>query len=1096
MRVKKKLERIEALVIVAILVTSVFALDMLTAGSTSVATSGASDDNTLFLREGWAIQTSDNVTENGEVISTLSFSPSGWYPTTVPTTILAALVRNGVYPDPYYGTNIESIPGYRAGWWGTSDMPAGSPFAVPWWFRTVFELPADYTGKNIWLHLHSINYKANVWLNGHLIADSSTIEGAYRLFKLDITDYALPGENNCLAFEIITPKDGMDLTITWVDWNPTPPDKAAGIWYDVKITTSDSVEMRHPHVITDLDLPSLDVAHLTISAELTNTSVGSVNGTLEGTIENVNNLIEGGTSEGGPGVIQFSKAFSLAPSETKLVTYTLDISNPRLWWPNNVGTQQLYDLKLDAKVDGVLSDTENVRFGVREISSWMNLFDSKKTRVFQVNGENIVVRGGGYMEDMMLQPSPERDEIEVKYAKLMNLNALRMEGIRGSDYLYDLCDKYGIMTQVGLCCCCSWEEWGSWTDHHADIAEWSWRDEIIRLRNHPCVFTWLYGSDFYPPSNIESRYISVLDTYDGTRPYQSSATDACSTIAGCTGYYMGPWPAVYAYEPPSWWYGKLEFNCECGPSGEQIAPIESMRKMMPESDLWPISDSWDIRLHSKFYPPMRRALNSRYGKPTGVEEYCVKSQVLQKEAVRAMFEAFARNRYKAAGVIFWQYNSAWPALYWQLYDYYLRPNGAFYGAQQACEPLHVMYAYDDGSIYVLNSYYESFSNLTVSAKVYNFDMTEKYSNTAAIDVGPDSSNFVFTIPSIGGLTPVYFLKLELKNSLGELVSSNFYWLSTRGDTRANFTDLMDLPSVDLNVSATLENNAGEYTLHATLENPASDLAFFVNPSVIKGPQGLEVLPTYWSSNYFSMIPGENKEITATFSQEYLDGKDPYLKIEGWNVVTEEIVLVPDTTPPTIENVTASSITNNSAIITWDTDEIADSLVKYGTSPGSYTDNKYDSAYVTSHSIGLTDLVENTTYYYVVKSTDPSNNSSESSEYSFKTLAEALPMMHVDNIEMSLIIQGAFTHAEATVTVVDNENAPVPSATVYGHWENATSDSDSGPTDGNGQVTLQSDTVKKAPSGTMFTFVVDDITKDGWIYDPNANVENSDSITVP
>ncbi|GAI29498.1 unnamed protein product, partial [marine sediment metagenome] len=120
----------------------------------------------------------------------------------------------------------------------------------------------------------------------------------------------------------------------------------------------------------------------------------------------------------------------------------------------------------------------------------------------------------------------------------------------------------------------------------------------------------------------------------------------------------------------------------------------------------------------------------------------------------------------------------------------------------------------------------------------------------------------------------------------------------------------------------------------------------------------------------------------------------------------------------------------------------------------------------------------------------------SSEYSFKTLAEALPMMHIDNIEMSLIIQGAFTHAEATVTVVDNENAPVPSATVYGHWENATSDSDSGPTDGNGQVTLQSDTVKKAPSGIMFTFVVDDITKDGWIYDPNANVENSDSITVP
>ncbi len=106
------------------------------------------------------------------------------------------------------------------------------------------------------------------------------------------------------------------------------------------------------------------------------------------------------------------------------------------------------------------------------------------------------------------------------------------------------------------------------------------------------------------------------------------------------------------------------------------------------------------------------------------------------------------------------------------------------------------------------------------------------------------------------------------------------------------------------------------------------------------------------------------------------------------------------------------------------------------------------------------------------------------------------MMHVASIDMSLKTRGVFTNAIATVTVVDADNVPVEVATVYGHWENATSDSDSGPTDGNGQVTLQSDTVKKAPSGTMFTFVVDDITKDGWIYDPNANVENSDSITVP
>ncbi|MDH5442871.1 MAG: polysaccharide deacetylase family protein [Hadesarchaea archaeon] len=207
----------------------------------------------------------------------------------------------------------------------------------------------------------------------------------------------------------------------------------------------------------------------------------------------------------------------------------------------------------------------------------------------------------------------------------------------------------------------------------------------------------------------------------------------------------------------------------------------------------------------------------------------------------------------------------------------------------------------------------------------------------------------------------------------------------------------------------------------------------------------------------------------------------------------------DTTPPVIENVASSAITSNSATITWDTDEIADSLVKYGMSPGNYTDNKYDSAYVTSHSIELTGLTENTTYYYVVKSADPSNNSSESSEYSFTTQEAGATVMHVANIDMFLQTLGVNTNAMAEVTIRDAGNNPVEGATLYGHWENATSDSDSGVSDNNGIVerwSLQSDSLKKPPSGTTFTFVVDNIVKEGWTYDPEANVETSDSISVP
>ncbi len=209
---------------------------------------------------------------------------------------------------------------------------------------------------------------------------------------------------------------------------------------------------------------------------------------------------------------------------------------------------------------------------------------------------------------------------------------------------------------------------------------------------------------------------------------------------------------------------------------------------------------------------------------------------------------------------------------------------------------------------------------------------------------------------------------------------------------------------------------------------------------------------------------------------------------------------PDTTPPVIENVDNSGITSNSATITWDTDEIADSLVKYGTSPENYTENKYDSADVTSHSIGLTSLAENTTYYYVVKSTDPSNNSSESSEYSFTTSEAGAQVMHVVDITMYLSTKGSKTHALASVTVHDTIGVGVPDAMVYGHWEGDCPYKESSAlTDANGvapKYNIQSDKLTNPPSGTTFIFVVDNITKDGWTYDPEANVETSDNIMVP
>ena len=189
-----------------------------------------------------------------------------------------------------------------------------------------------------------------------------------------------------------------------------------------------------------------------------------------------------------------------------------------------------------------------------------NFGDNQHTKVFQINGKNIVIRGGGYVEDMMLRPSKERLKTDIEYAKQMNLNTLRLEGVRGPDYLFDLCDREGIMIMAGWCCCSAWERWKQWTPHITDIASESLKDQMLRLRNHPSFFTWLYGSDNPPPPDVEKMYLEIIKKYDGTRPTESSATQDSTSVTGYSGVWMGPYPSVYAYEPPSSWYKKLQFN--------------------------------------------------------------------------------------------------------------------------------------------------------------------------------------------------------------------------------------------------------------------------------------------------------------------------------------------------------------------------------------------------------------------------------------------------------------------------------------------------------------------------------------------------------
>lgn len=855
----------------------------------------ALERSVLKLNNNWEIQSSAVVNSSGDKISTNEFQPGQWYPVTVPTTVLAALVENEVYPDPYYGDNLKSIPGYKDGCW--LSMSKDSPFFPSWWYRTEFEIPPGWDGSNLTLHLDGINFRANVWLNGHQIADTSSVRGMFRRFEFDINEWVQTGAGNVLAIEVFAPGKIPDIkyrtkqieaTTGWDDHNPQPPDLNMGIWQGVFITANGPVSIRQPYVVTDLDLPSLDVAHLTVSAKLINKSDKIVKGKFRGEVEDV----------------RFEKEVSLTPGESKVVEFDpadfkqLNVNNPRIWWPNSVGKQELYDMKLSFEVEGKISAVEDIRFGIREVSTYIN---DGGWRGYKINGKNILIRGGAWMtSDMLLRLTPERYEALVRYAKEAGFNALRSEGfsIRETDEFYNLCDEYGILVIQQL--------FGrSIPDEKlaVDIIE----DMLLRIRNHPGLVHFLGHDETFPTENLDKSYRELIAKYTPQRTYQphSGAFDVenrFKTGGTRTGTYE-----LWCYADPSHYYTHKEDGAwgfaQSGGIGGVIAPYESIRKMMPESALWPIDNDF-FSFHTviqglQYFRPGRDAMENRYGKPTGIEDFCTKGMAMNYESARGMFEAYARNKYDALGITTWKYDVAWPAAYtWQYVDWYLNVGGAYYGAKKACEPLHVQYSYDDNSIYVVNSFYESFDNLKVTAKVFNFDLSEKLSKSAQVSVGADGKTEAFKIDFPDDLRKNYFLRLKLEDNSGKEISDNFYWLATVPDAEgaknkgeriakpksvADFTALENLPKVKLEKSFEIQEDGHECIAVVKVKNMGENLAFMVHLAITKGKSGDELTPTYWDDNYFSLFPGETKEIKVRFSKNDLGNTSAVLKVDGWNV---------------------------------------------------------------------------------------------------------------------------------------------------------------------------------------------------------------------
>jgi len=835
----------------------------------------------LKLLDNWQIIGSAEINSSGKQLSNSDYDTSKWISAKIPATVLGALTAAGEYNNWFIGENLKKIPTEQ--------------FKNAWWYRQKFSLPENRGGNTVILDFEGINYSADVWLNGQQIGAADTLKGAFRQFCFDVTSLIKPTEN-VLAVKVYPPQPG-DFTIGFVDWNPLPPDRNMGLWRGVKLSFSQNVSIINPVVESKVDLVDFSKAQLKVKAFLINHNDTIITGKVIGQI----------------GVIHFEQGYSLQAREKKEIVIDyhnhpgLEIQDPELWWPNNMGDQALYDLELKVFENGQISDKAAIRFGIRETGDYIN---ENGHRGYTINGRKVLIKGAGWVDDLFLADSQEKVEAQMAYARHMNLNCVRLEGFWGSNNtLYDLADEYGLLLMPGWSCQWEWPEYlgkkvdefgGVATEMEIDLVARSLRDQVLYLRHHPSIFTWVVGSDMLPRPVLEQRYLDYLAKIDVTRPMLSACAIRTSDITGPSAVKMdGP----YDYVPPVYWYedtlsgGAFGFNTETGP-GPQPPPLASVKKMIPQNDRWPLGEVWKYHYGRKEFENLdvfKHALEKRYGESHDLDSFLFKSQAASYEALRAMFEAFNVYHPNATGVIQWMLNSAWPETHWQLFDWFLNPNGGFYGTKSGCQPLNLIFNYKTSEINLYNGGLKVKTDLIAEIRLYDFNSKLVYEDTLTVDAAENSSKVIQKLKFPQDESTLYFLDMKLGDKSGEELAHNFYWLTEKPDVLdyqknlwfvtpikefADFTELDNLPHTTVN--AEFKYHSADNKIVLDLTNETDKIAFFIELIIFDEDKGDVVLPVFWEDNYISLLPGESRTITCEFKKQQISFS-PFIQIQGWNI---------------------------------------------------------------------------------------------------------------------------------------------------------------------------------------------------------------------
>ncbi len=819
--------------------------------------------------DGWMMQDSLRVQVAASSIAVPDFATAGWYKATVPGTVLTTLVDNKVYPEPLYGENMRSIP--------------ETLNKTSYWYRTSITVPSTYKGRRTWLHFGGINYSADIWVNGR---QAGTLRGAFLRGDFDVTDFVRPGSSATIAV-LVAPQphpgvphehtvalgtghnggetaiDGPTFlsTIGW-DWIPAIRDRDTGIWLPVTLSSSGPVLLKDPVVTSELS-PTYDAADLRVSTELENNSDKPVTGTLVGTI----------TGDGRE--IAIRKEVTIAAGVKQAVsldsasTPALHVVNPKLWWPNGYGDPNLYTMKLRFEAGKNVSDRKEFNFGVRKVE--YEVPDSESLTLV-VNGVKVMVRGGDWgMDEAMKRIPRERLDAQFHMHALANMNMIRnWVGQSTSPDFYDMGDKYGILI---------WDEFFQPNPgdgpNVTDIPTYltNVTDKVLRYRNHPSIVVWCARNEGKPPKELDDALALQMAKLDPKRLYQSSSTDGRGVSS------HGP----YYWRAPRFFYQLNEaFKTETG--SVSVPTIESIQGMMPQKDWETINDDWaehDMAAGAQRGDEYPFTLAKRFGPIRNLADFVRKAQLANYEAFRAMYESRNSHMFtETTGILTWMSDPAQPSFVWQLYHYDLEPNSALYATKKASEPVHVQLNEADRNVEVVNNLAKDLHNLTLRQTIYRFDGKRDAQRDFPIQTLPlSATKKMYAIWVNPHISELYFVKLDLLDSSGNLLSTNFYWQNIAQD---DYAGLMKLPNVTLDVQAR-SRIVGEKTFFdVAVTDPGTDIALMAHLQLHQKASGKRVLPVFYSDNYLSLAPGESRKITIEAATKDLAG-EAALFVDGFNV---------------------------------------------------------------------------------------------------------------------------------------------------------------------------------------------------------------------